>query len=358
MKLGIALGHWGRDARLSSHSAFSNLHPLEAVEKLKECESYGCDSVWVPESYHAEAFTYLSWIGANTKRLQLGTHIVPIQGRTPVLLAQTATTLDHLSGGRVIVGVGVTGLDVAESWHGVPYNKPIARTREYLSVMRSVLEGRRPDNVNGEFYPLPVRGGISKRSNALKPTVRPYRTDLPITIGAMGPKNIALAAEIADGWNCAYLPLGAEDHYRQYLNEGFAKPGARRTWSDFIITVGVATVVDQDLERAASFVRGHIAHGISEMGTREHNPQYDLWMRAGFDAEATRIRDLWFDGQHDAAAAAVPLAMVDSVALVGSKARIRDHLQRRMETMATTLIIRGNFDAVRTVAETGLFEAA
>ena len=353
MKLGIGLSHWWKDTSIQSTAG---LFPLEVVERLKECEGYGCDSVWVPESYHQEAFTFLSWIGANTSQLKLATHIAPIQARSPALCAQAAVTLDHLSRGRAMVGLGVTGVDVAEAWHGQAFTRPVARTREYISVMRKVLEGKRPENVDGEFYPLPVRDGISTRTSALKPTQRPYRADLPILIGAMGPKNIALAAEIADGWCSTHLPLGAQDLYRGWLNEGFSRPGARHSWADFQITVTLAIVVDDDLQRAADRQREELAYAICEMGSQEHNFQYNQFVRSGFEEQANRVRSLWQDGDHKAAAAAIPISMIDEVALIGSRDRIRDRLQLWKDSIATTLVVHGDFEAVRTVAETGLFE--
>jgi F420-dependent oxidoreductase-like protein len=346
MKLGFQVNHWGKDTRIGG----CDLYPHEVVARLKEAESWGCEAVFVPESYFAEAFTFLAWIGAHTQQMSLGTCVTPIQARTPVNCAQTALTLDHLSGGRVMVGLGVTGVNVAEGWYGQRFDRPLARTREYVSVMRAVLDGERPDNADGVYYPLPVKGGIGS-GRALKSPVRPYRSDLPVLIGAMGPKNIAMAAEVADGWlPGAFVPEQAGE-YRALLDEGFARPGARRSRGDFLVPAPVSVVVDDDLDRAADKVRQSILYLITVMGGAERNFQLELFARAGFEAQAHRARTLWLEGRPEEAAAAIPLAMVDAVGLVGSKARIRDNLQRWTSTWITHLVVRGDFEALGAVAE-------
>jgi F420-dependent oxidoreductase-like protein len=346
MKLGFQINHWGKDTRIGG----CDLYPHDVVARLKEAETWGLDAVWVPESYFAEAFTFLSWIGANTQRMSLGTCVTPIQARPPVNCAQAALTLDHLTGGRVMVGLGVTGVNVAEGWYGQRFDKPLARTREYISVMRAVLEGERPANEDGVYYPLPVKGGVGGQK-ALKSPVRPYRKDLPVLIGAMGPKNIALAAEVADGWLPAFFIPEQSAEYRAMLDAGFGRPGARRSWADFIVPGGVPVVVDDDLQRAADKVRQTILYMITVMGSAERNFQLELFARAGFEAEAHRARALWLEGQAAEAAAVIPQAMVDAVALVGPKARIRENLPRWTSTFITQLVVRGDFDALHAIAE-------
>jgi F420-dependent oxidoreductase-like protein len=350
MKLGFQIGHWGKDTRLGG----CELYPHEVVDRLKEAESWGCDSVWLPESYFAEAFTFLSWIGANTQRMKLGTAVIPIQARTPVNCAQSALTLDHLTRGRVMVGLGVTGINVAEGWYGQRFDRPLARTREYISVMRSVLEGERPVNENGTYYRLPVKDGIGSR-RTIKSPVRPYRKDLPILLGAIGPNNMALAAEIADGWMPALFIPEQAAYYKAMLDEGFARPGARRSWQDFIMPGPVSVVIDEDVERAADTIRQSILYLIGIMGSAERNFQLELFTNGGFEAEAHRARALFMEGRLEEAASSIPLAMVDAIALVGPKARIRDNLQRWTSGYITHLIVRGKFEALRTIAEIGSF---
>jgi F420-dependent oxidoreductase-like protein len=352
MKLGFQLGHWGKDTRLGG----SELLPHQAVAKLEEAESWGCSSVWVPESYFAEAFTFLSWIGAHTKRMQLGSCVIPIQARTPVNCAQSALTLDHLSGGRVMVGLGVTSINVAEGWYGQPFERPLARTREYLAVMRAVLSGERPENADATFYPLPVPGGVGSQTRALKSPVRPLRRDLPVLLGAIGPRNTVLAAEIADGWLPAFFIPEQAAEYKALLDEGFARPGARRSWRDFMVAGPVSVVVDDDLERAANRIRQSILYLITVMGSDERNFQLELFARAGFEAEAHTARSLAREGRHGEAMAAIPLAMVDAVALVGPRARVRDNLARWTSTYITHLVARGSFDSLRAIAEMGSFD--
>ncbi len=293
----------------------------------------------------------MAWIGANTSRMRLGTCVTPIQARAPTNMAQTVLTLDHLTQGRVMLGLGVTGVNVAEGWFGQHFDRPVARLREYVSVVRPVLEGRRPENEQGEFYPLPVPGGIGS-GKALKSPVRPYREDLPILIGAMGPVSIRLAAEIADGWLPAFfIPEQAGD-YRALLEEGFARPGARRNLSNFLLPCPVQVVIDEDVERAAAKVRASIVYLITVMGSDRHNFQLDLFARAGFEAEAMQARALWLEGDAHGAAAAIPLAMVDAIAAIGPKERVREQLLRRVEVpYVSELTVRGTFDDLRTVCE-------
>ncbi|MCR9096466.1 MAG: LLM class flavin-dependent oxidoreductase [bacterium] len=351
MRVGYQIGHWGKDARVGG----CDLPPLEVVERLREAESWGCDSVWAPESYFAEAYTFLSWIGAHTERMKLGTAVAPIQSRTPVNFAQMAITLDHLTQGRVVVGLGVTGINVAEGWFGQRFDKPLARTREYVSIMRAVLAGERPENADGEFYPLPVPNGVGSRK-ALKSPVRPYRKDLPIVLGAIGPRNMALAAEIADGWMpAAYMP-DREADYVAMLDEGFARPGARRSREDFFLPAAVTVVVDDDLDRASRSIRQSILYQITVMGHGDRNFQFDLFARAGFEAEAHTARRLFGEGRVDEATGAISQEMVDAIALVGPRERVLERLPRWTSGIANYLIVRGDFEALRTILETGGFE--
>jgi F420-dependent oxidoreductase-like protein len=346
MKLGFHPGAWTRDAKLQWGQT-----PQEAATMLAEAESWGCDSVWIPESYGGEAFTFLGWLGASTKKMRLGTDIMPIWARSPTNCAQAWATLDHLSGGRAVAGLGVSAPGVAEGWSGHRFEKPVAQTREYVSQMRKVLAWEHPTNKDGAFFPLPVPNGTAGIEQAIRSTVRPLRADLPIMIGAYGPMNVRQTAEIADGWLTGFFAPERSQEFKQWLDEGFARPGARRSWKDFEVVALATTVIDDDVERAAENVKRHIALYVGAMGTAERNFQYESFVRMGYEAEVSHVRKLWMDGRKEEAVAAVPMSLIDAVALVGPKARIRDLLAKWRESFATTLVVRGSLTALRTVAE-------
>ena len=346
MKLGFHVGAWTREAKTQWGKT-----PQEIAAGLGEAETWGCESVWVPESYGAEAFTYLGWLGACTTRMRLGTSIMPIWARSPTNCAQSWVTLDHLSGGRAVAGLGVSGPAVAEGWSGKRFEKPVAQTREYVSVMRKVFAWERPTNSEGQYFPLPVPNGTSGIDQAIRSTVKPLRANLPVLIGSFGPNNVAMTAEVADGWLAGFFAPERGDIFKVWLDEGFARPGARRSWQDFEVVSSVTAVVDDDVGRAAEGIKKHLALYIGAMGTSERNFQYEMFVRMGYENEANRIRSLWQQGSHEEAAAAVPMSLVDATALVGPKERIRDQLAKWRESFVTTLAVRGDFLALRTVAE-------
>ena len=346
MKLGLLAGAWKRDGRTVSGRTQQEVAALAA-----EAEGWGFESVWVPESYGGEAFTQLGWLGASTKKMRLGSFIMPIWARSPTNCAQAWATLDHLSGGRAVAALGVSGPAVAEGWSGKRFEKPVAQTREYVSVMRKVLNWEHPTNKEGRFFPLPVPEGGTGITQAIRSTVKPLRADLPILIGSFGPKNVALTAEIADGWAAGFFAPAKGQFFKAWLDEGFARPGARRSWEDFQVVASVTAVLDDDLERAAQGTRQHLALYLSAMGTSERNFQYELFARMGYEAEANRIRALWLEGRKAEAAAAVTMPMVDAIALVGPKGRIRDGRAKWRESFVTTLAVNGSREALRTVAE-------
>lgn len=346
MRFGFHVGAWTRDAKTQWGET-----PQQIAAAMADAESWGCESVWIPESYGAEAFTYLGWLGASTKRMRLGTSIMPIWARSPTNCAQAWATLDHLSGGRAVAGLGVSGPAVAEGWSGRRFEKPVAQTREYVSVMRKVLAWEHPTNRDGAFFPLPVTDGSTGIERAIRSTVKPLRADLPIMIGSFGPKNVALTAEIADGWLAGFFAPERQQVFKPWLDAGFARACARRSWQDFEIVASVTTVVDDDTARAAEGVRKHIALYLGAMGTAERNFQYELFVRMGYEAEASRIRRLWQEGRRADAVATVPLSLVDAFALIGSKERIRDQLAKWTESFVTTLVVRGDLLALRTIAE-------
>ncbi len=338
LKLGLQLGYWGSGP------------PVGALELVREAERLGFDSVWTAEAYGSDALTPLAWLGSRTSRVRLGTALCQLSARTPTAMAMAALTLDHLSGGRFVLGLGVSGPQVVEGWYGQSFPKPLARTREYVSVVRKVLLRQAPVTNEGPHYPLPYPGGTGL-GKPLKPIVHPLRPDIPIVLGAEGPKNVALAAEIADGWFPIFFSPDHMGEFTSSLAEGFARPGARRTADDFEVIAFCPVVVDDDVERAADAFRPMLALYIGGMGAREMNFHFDVFVRMGFGAEAQKIQDLYLDGRKDEAAACVPTAMVENIALIGSRHKIADELARWQDSTATTLLVAGGVDTLRLMAE-------
>lgn len=338
MKLGLGLGYWG---------AGPNPHAMDLV---REAESLGYDSVWTSEAYGSDALTPLAWYGSQTTRLKLGTAITQMSARTPAATAMAAITLDHLSGGRFILGLGVSGPQVVEGWYGQEFAKPLARTREYLAIMRQVFARQGPVSFDGEHYALPLKGGTGL-GKALKPTVHPLRQDIPIFLAAEGPKNVALAAEIGDGWFPFLYSPERDQQYRDALAEGFARPGARHGADDFEVALPAQIVINDDIETAADWIRPFIALYVGGMGARGQNFHFDVVARMGFEAEATRIQDLYLEGRKEEAVKAVPTALVESMAMIGPAEKIREEKARWEGSLATTLIVHGDSSTLRTIAE-------
>ncbi len=261
-----------------------------------------------------------------------------------------ALTLDHLTGGRMILGLGVSGPQVVEGWYGQSFEKPLARTREYVDIIRQVMKREGPVTNEGPHYPLPFAGGTGL-GKPLKPITHPLRADLPIFLGAEGPKNVALTAEIADGWLPIFYSPRMDAQYRQYLAEGFGREGARRSADDFEVATTVNVIIDDDVDQAADFVRPFLALYIGGMGHKDVNFHFDVFCRMGFEAEANKIQELYLDGKKDDAAATVSTEMVEATALVGSEAKIRDELQAWEETALTTMMVAGPPDQLRRIAD-------
>jgi len=340
LKLGLALGYWFGDP------------PVGVADQLAVAEELGFDSAWTAEAYGSDCFTPLAWYGARTTKLRLGTAVCQVSARTPTATAMTALTLDHLSEGRMMLGLGASGPQVVEGWYGQPYPKPLARTREYVEVVRRVLARQEPLQYEGEHYRMPnTDPGTTGLGKALKSITHPRRSDLPILLGAEGPKNVALTAEIADGWLPIFLSPKMDGFYRRCLAEGFARPGARRTVDDFEVPNPVNVVIDDDVEKAADTVRFFLGFYIGGMGAREVNFHADVFARMGYEAEVRKIQDLFLDGRQDEAVAAVPLALVEDVALVGPLDKIRGELEAWRETLMTTMLVSGPPEHLRTVAE-------
>jgi len=338
LKLGLQLGYWSAGP------------PLNAIEQVAAAERLGFDSIWTAESYGSDALTPLAWWGSTTSKLRLGTSLCQLSARAPTAMAMAALTLDHLSGGRFVLGLGVSGPQVVEGWYGAPFNKPLARTREYVEIVRKVLARDEPVTNDGPHYPLPFPGGMNL-GKPLKSIVHPLREDIPIILGAEGPKNVALAAEIADGWFPIFFAPRAMSSFQDALDEGFARPAARRSAKDFEVLAFAPTIIDDDVERAADLYRPAVALYVGGMGAKEMNFHFDVFCRMGYEAEATKIQDLYLAGHKDEATAAVPTRMVEDIALVGPKEKIRDDLEAWGESMATTLLINGDVATLQTMAE-------
>jgi len=338
MKLGLQLGYWGAGP------------PPDAADLVLEAERLGFDSVWTAEAYGSDALTPLAWWGSRTSQVRLGTALCQLSARTPTAMAMAALTLDHLSGGRFVLGLGVSGPQVVEGWYGQPFPKPLARTREYVSVIRKVLAREAPVTNEGPHYPLPYPGGTGL-GKPLKPIVHPLRPDIPIILGAEGPKNVALAAEIADGWLPIFFSPLHMSEFEAALDEGFARPRARRSKDDFEVIAFCPVLIDDDVERAADAFRPSLALYIGGMGARDMNFHFDVFCRMGFEAEAREIQRLYLDGHKDEATRAVPTKMVEAIALIGPREKIRDDLEAWRASLATTLLVAGDKAVLRTMAE-------
>ena len=332
LKLGVQFGYWSR----APHENF--------VGVAQEAEKLGFDSVWSAESWGNDAFTPLAWIGAQTERIRLGTSIVQLSARTPTSTAMHALTLDHLSGGRFTLGLGVSGPQVVEGWYGQPFSKPLSRTREYVDIVRQVLARKAPVKNDGPHYPLPYFGeGSWGMGKPLKSIVHPLRADVPIFLGAEGPKNVALAAEIADGWLPLYYSPFRPEVYADSLTH--AKPG-------FEIAVMVMVAVTDDLESAYAAQKATLAFYIGGMGSKKRNFHKELMARMGFEAEAEKIQELFFEGKRAEAMGVVPDQFCDELSLVGPKERIRDRLAAWRETPVTSLLVPGtDLSTLRAIAE-------
>ena len=337
MKLGYSLGYWGAGP------------PTDAAKMVAAAERLGYDSIWTAEAYGSDSLTPLAWYGSQTSRVRLGTAITQMSARTPAATAMAAMTLDHLSDGRFVLGLGASGPQVVEGWYGQSYSKPLARTREYVSILRTIIH-REKAAFNGEHYRLPYVGGTGL-GKSIRSTLHPRRPDLPIFLAAEGAKNVAMAAEIADGWLAMFYSPYADQHYRESLAEGFAREGAVGAPGTFEVTCKVNVEIDDDVEAAADRVRPMLALYIGGMGAKGANFHYDVFARMGFEAECELVQKLYLEGRKDEAAAAITLSMVEHVALVGSKAKIRDEIKAWDESLVTTLFVTGDVAKLAAIAE-------
>jgi F420-dependent oxidoreductase-like protein len=332
LKLGIQMGYWGAGPNPNM------------VGIAQQAERLGYDAIFTAEAWGSDVFTPLAWIGAHTERIRLGTAVAQLSARTPTATAMAALTLDHLSKGRVILGLGVSGPQVVEGWYGQPFAKPLSRTREYVNIIRQVMAREAPVQNDGEHYPLPFNGeGSWGLGKPLKPITHPLRADLPIFLGAEGPKNVAMAAEIADGW----LPL----YYSPYRQEVYAEH-IKGAPPEFEICQGLAMNICDDVEQGLMPVKRNLALYIGGMGAKKRNFHTELMGRMGFEAEANTIQNLFLEGKKDEAVMAVPSAFADEISLVGSVDRIRDRLAAWEDTPVTSLLVSPRSEAeLQTMAD-------
>jgi len=328
MRISVSAGYWSAGP------------PPGAQELFDAAERAGVDQIWTAEAYGSDAWTPLAWWGSRTTRIKLGTAVSQLSARPPVTLAMTAMTMDHLTQGRVLLGIGTSNPQVVEGWYGQPYPRPLERTREYIDIVRKVIARTEPVSYDGKHYQLPLspEHGGTGLGKPLRSILHPYRTEIPVYLGAQGPKNVALAAEIADGWNVIFFSPAMNDFYAAALAEGFARPGARHTAQTFDVVGGpMAIIEDDDLERAADQVRPTLALYIGGMGARQMNFYNDLARRFGYEAEATAIQDAYLDGRKAEAEALVPAELVERTSLIGPESYVAERIAAYREAGVTTL---------------------
>jgi F420-dependent oxidoreductase-like protein len=337
VKLGLNTGYWAGGP------------PPGVTEAIAEAERLGFDSVWTAEAYGSDCLTPLAWWGASTERIKLGTAIVQMSARQPAATAMAAMTMDHLSGGRFVLGLGVSGPQVVEGWYGMPFAKPLARTREYIGILRDIWARQGPVTNDGEHYTLPLPDGTGL-GKSLKSSIHPVREDIPVFLGAEGPKNIALAAELCDGW-LAMLFSPGESYFTEALAEGFAKPGARRSAEDFEVVATVPFIVSDDVAQAADALRPFYALYFGGMGAKGRNFHANVPIRMGYEEMVEKVQDLYLDGKKDEAAAAIPQDLIERLSLIGPPDKIRHDLEPWRESIVTTLLVAGDAAVARTAAE-------
>jgi F420-dependent oxidoreductase-like protein len=338
LRLGLNTGYWAGGP------------PPGAAESIKEAERLGFDSVWTAEAYGSDALMPLAWWGAATERIKLGTAIVQISARTPAATAMAAMTLDHLSGGRLILGLGVSGPQVVEGWYGQPFAKPLARMREYIGVLRDIWAREGPVTNDGAHYPLPLPVGTGL-GKPLKASIHPLRSEIPIYLAAEGPKNIALAGELCEGWLALFYSPYHDGFYREALDEGLARPNARASKEEFEVAATVPLIVTDDVEAAADAVRPMYALYFGGMGARGTNFHANVAIRMGYEAEVAKIQELYLGGHKNEAAAAVPTRLLQQLTLIGPKDKIRHDLAAWRESIVTTLLVGGDSATLRMAAE-------
>ncbi len=344
MKLGLQLGYWGAQP------------PQGVGELVAAAEEAGFDAIFTAEAWGSDAFTPLAWWGRETSRVRLGTSIVQMSGRTPTSIAMHALTLDHLTNGRVVLGMGVSGPQVVEGWYGQPFEKPLARTREVVSIIRKVLAREAPVTNDGPHHPLPYRGpGAVGLGKPLKPIVHPLRADLPIWLGAEGPKNVAQTAEIADGWIPIFYTPKSAGMYQPWLDEGFARAGARRTRADFEIAATCHLQVVEDAAQKQAVIEAmkpFVSLYMGGMGAKEQNFHNQVFTRMGYGELAAEVQELYLAGEKDKATGLIPDELVDDMHIIGTPGEVKERVAQWEETGVTTLLLScRSAGEVRQVAE-------
>ena len=338
LKLGLNTGYWVGGP------------PPGIEETVAEAERLGFDSIWTAEAYGSDCLTPLAWWGASTERIKLGTAIVQMSARQPAATAMAAMTMDHLSGGRFVLGLGVSGPQVVEGWYGMPFAKPLARTREYIGILRDIWARRGPVTNDGPHYPLPLPDGTGL-GKPLKSSIHPLREDIPIYLGAEGPKNVALAAELCDGWLALLFSPRHEGFYRDALAEGFAREGARRDGDSFEVAATVPLIFSDDVQAAADSLRPYYALYFGGMGAKGRNFHANVAIRMGYEEMVDTVQDLYLSGKKDEAGAAIPFELIDELSLIGPPDKIRHDLDAWRESIVTTLLVAGDPATLRTAAE-------
>jgi F420-dependent oxidoreductase-like protein len=339
--------------RLGLVTGYSGPRMQSTIDLILEAERLGFDSVWSGEAYGSDVITFLAYVGARTSKIKLGAGITQMHARTPAMAAMTAMTLDGLTNGRFIIGLGPSNPQVVEGWHGVPYGKPLQRYREYIAIVRKILAREAPLEFNGQEYQIPYRGPDATGLGKPLKSILHGRPDIKIYTASIGPKGIELAAELADGLLPVWMsPDWYDQLYKQHLDAGFAKAAPGKSRENFDLAPFVTCVLGNDIGKCREPVKASLALYIGGMGARSRN-FYNRYVRQfGYEELAGRLQDLYLSGKKNEAQAAVPDGLVDAVALVGPKERIRDQLARwKASPIKTLLIGTSQPEALRLLAE-------
>lgn len=328
MKFALQLGYWGAQP------------PTDHAQLVAAAEDSGFDAMFTAEAWGSDAFTPLAWWGRETTRLRLGVSVAQLSARTPTACAMASLTLDHLSGGRHILGLGVSGPQVVEGWYGQRFPKPLARTREYIDIIRQVWARQGPVTNSGPHYPLPLTGESSTGlGKPLSSITHPLRPDIPIMLGAEGPKNVALAAEICDGWLPIFYTPRMADTYNNWLDDGFARPGARSRRADFEICATANIVITENRATALAAMKPHLALYVGGMGAETTNFHADVYRRMGYGEVVDEVTALIRDNKKDAAAQVIPDEMAEDSAIVGDIDHVREQITIWEAAGVTTMVV-------------------